>query len=83
MFKLSEILSKFKAIQPISKDLQDISDIVKKHTNIFIPIEKISLQKTIIALDIEQIKKSVIFRKEQKIKDDILAVLNLRVDKII
>ncbi len=83
MFKLSDILSKFKAIQPISKDLQDISDIVKKLTNITIPISKISLQRTTISFDIEQIKKSVIFRKEQMIKDDILAVLNLRIDKLI
>lgn len=83
MFKLSDILSKLKAIQPISKDLQDISDIVKKHTNILIPINKISLQKTTISFDVEQIKKSVIFRKEQKIKDDILVVLNLRIDKLI
>ncbi len=81
--KLSDILNKLKAIQPLSKDLQDVSDIVKKHTGITISIEKIKIQKTVIVFEIEQIKKSLIFRKEDAIKQDILTILNLRIDKII
>ncbi len=81
--KLSDILSKLKAIQPLSKDLQDVSDIVKKHIGITIPIEKIKIQKTVIVFEIEQIKKSLIFRKEDAIKQDILTILKLRIDKII
>lgn len=83
MFKLSELLNKFRSIQPISKDLQDISDIIQQTTNINIPVEKISMQKGIIRLDIEQIKKTVIFRKETQIKEKIQEVLNFRIDKIL
>jgi ethanolamine utilization cobalamin adenosyltransferase len=83
MFKLSDFLEKFKSIQPLSKDIQDIATIIKNITNIEIPVGKIVLGRSILGLDIEQIKKSVIFRKEQQIKDAIQQSLNIRIDKLL
>ena len=69
-----------KALETLCKD---ISDIVKRVTNITIPISNIKLQKTSIVLSCEQIKKSVIFRKEGEIRQEIEKVLKIKIDKIL